>query len=102
MNSELKELLQSVIREELQPVHERLNKIETDQQEMKRAVLDTNERVMEIGDFLENQHRTIEILSARSIQQEAELKSVTGSVGYLVHKMGEHDRDLHVIKTQKA
>ncbi|MFB5762303.1 hypothetical protein [Paenibacillus medicaginis] len=94
MNSELKELLQSVIREELQPIHEHLEKIETDQQEMKqemkqeiqeirvdqqemkRAVLDTNERVMEIGDFLENQHRTIELLSARSIQQEAELKSV--------------------------
>ncbi|MFB5269965.1 hypothetical protein ACE41H_24720 [Paenibacillus enshidis] len=74
MNVELKELLQSVIREELKPVHERIDKMETemsesfdkmetdrqeikqeireirvDQLEMKRAVLDTNERVMAIG-----------------------------------------------------
>ncbi|MDP4099382.1 hypothetical protein OIN60_21940 [Paenibacillus sp. P96] len=90
MNSELKELLQSVIREELKPVHRRLDQMEIDQhgikraldqmeidqQEIKRAVLDTSERVAEMKSFLENQHRIIELLSARSIQQEAELKRI--------------------------
>ncbi|MFB5269865.1 hypothetical protein ACE41H_24220 [Paenibacillus enshidis] len=53
-----------------------IREMRVDQQEMKRAVLDTNERVMEIEGFLENQHRIIELLSARSIQQEADLKRI--------------------------
>ncbi|MNW37925.1 hypothetical protein D3C74_149800 [compost metagenome] len=90
MNNELRELLQSVIREELKPVNEQLQELRTVQQEMKqdiqeikedqhlikRAVLDTNERVMKMESVLENQHRIIELLSTRSIQQEAELKRI--------------------------
>jgi hypothetical protein len=90
MNSDLKELLQSVIREELKPVNEQLKELRTEQQAMrqdiqeikedqhliKRAVLDTNDRVMKMESVLENQHRIIELLSTRSIQQEAELKRI--------------------------
>lgn len=104
MDNDLKVLLQSVIRAELVPVNERLERIETEQQGMKqelqeikeeqqemkqdllemkqdqvlikRAVLETNDRLKNVETILENQHRIIELLSARSIQQEAELKRI--------------------------
>jgi len=104
MDNDLKALLQSVIRSELVPVNERLERIETEQQGMKqelqevkeeqqgmkqdlleikqdqalikRAVLETNDRLKNVETILENQHRIIELLSARSIQQEAELKRI--------------------------
>lgn len=60
----------------LDSVDERLSRIEEDQHLIKRAVLDTNERVMRMESVLENQHRIIELLSTRSIQQEAELKRI--------------------------
>lgn len=60
----------------LDSVDERLGRIEEDQHLIKRAVLDTNERVMRMESVLENQHRIIELLSTRSIQQEADLKRI--------------------------
>lgn len=60
----------------LESVDERLSRIEEDQHLIKKAVLDTNERVMRMESILENQHRIIELLSTRSIQQEAELKRI--------------------------
>ena len=98
MDNDLAKLLRSVIREELEPVNERLERIETeqtslkqdvqtlkqdvqlvkqDQELIKRAVLDTNERVIRMESILENQHRIIELLSARSIEQEALIKRIT-------------------------
>lgn len=97
MNNELKELLQSVIQAELKPMNDRLDRFETIQQDIKsdielikqdvheikedqhlikKAVLDTNERVMKMEAVLENQHRIIELLSARSIEQEAHIKLI--------------------------
>ncbi|MFD1178077.1 hypothetical protein ACFQ3W_17445 [Paenibacillus puldeungensis] len=90
MNSELKVLLQSVMREELKPVNEQLHELRTEQQAIKldiqeikedqhlikRAVLETNDRLINVESILENQHRIIELLSTRSIQQEAELKRI--------------------------
>ncbi|WP_150268261.1 hypothetical protein [Paenibacillus tepidiphilus] len=83
MDNDLAQLLRSVIREELTPVNERLDRLESDQQIIKqdqelikRAVLETNERVIKIESLLENQHRIIELLSARSIEQEAQLKRI--------------------------
>jgi archaellum component FlaC len=97
MDNELAQSLRSVIREEFVPVNERLgrteeqldnvskhlgnidqrlNRIEEDQHLIKRAVLDTNERVIKIESILENQHRIIELLPARSIEQEAQLKRI--------------------------
>lgn len=71
MNSRLDSVGQHLSR-----VDERLSRIEEDQHLIKRAVLDTNERVMKMESVLENQHRIIELLSTRSIQQEAELKRI--------------------------
>lgn len=76
MDNELKEMLRSVIQEELAPVNDKLNRLETEQELIKQAVLDTNERVVKIETILENQHKIIELLSARSIQHEAELKRI--------------------------
>ncbi|WP_438495554.1 hypothetical protein [Paenibacillus sp. IHBB 3054] len=104
MDNDLVQLLRSVIREELAPVNERLDRtderldgvgqhleqmdqhmeqmdqrlvrIEEDQHLIKSAVLETNERVIKIESILENQHRIIELLSARSIEQEAQLKRI--------------------------
>ncbi|MFC6651186.1 hypothetical protein ACFTAO_19960 [Paenibacillus rhizoplanae] len=90
MDNDLVQLLRSVIREELVPVkaelgtvNERLDRIETEQQNMKqdqeqikRAVLETNDRLINVESLLENQHRIIELLSARSIEQEAKLKRI--------------------------
>ncbi|MFM9278339.1 hypothetical protein [Paenibacillus jiagnxiensis] len=111
MNNELKELLRSVIKEELVPINDQLNYLKTEQEGIKgefvpihnrldqvdnrlnqvdnrldqlkteqglikQAVLDTNERVIKMEAILDNQHKIIELLSARSIQQEAELKRI--------------------------
>lgn len=53
----------------------------------------------------ENQEVTnakLDGIEMRLSSLEGEVKSVTESVDYLVHKMGEHDRDLYVIKTKKG
>ncbi|MNJ05789.1 hypothetical protein D3C73_1673540 [compost metagenome] len=47
-----------------------------EQELIKRAVLETNERLINVESILENQHRIIELLSARSIEQEAQLKRI--------------------------
>lgn len=97
MDNDSVQLLRSVIREELEPVNERLDRtdeklndvsqhlgkidqrldrIEEDQHLIKNAVLDTNERLINVEALLENQHTIIELLSARSIEQEAQLKRI--------------------------
>ncbi|NQX44065.1 hypothetical protein HQN87_01870 [Paenibacillus tritici] len=60
----------------LEGVDQRLNRIEEDQHLIKSAVLETNERLINVESLLENQHRIIELLSARSIEQEAKLKRI--------------------------
>ena len=83
MDNGLKEILRSVIKEELEPINEQLIELKTEQQLMKqdqklikRAVLETNDRLINVESILENQHRIIELLSTRSIQQEADLKRI--------------------------
>ena len=58
----------------LESVENRLAVIEVEQQQIKQAVLETNEKVNRLEAIQESQHRIIELLSVRSIQQEAELK----------------------------
>lgn len=67
---------QQTMKLDVQGIKEDLHEIKEDQHLIKRAVLDTNERVMKMESVLENQHRIIELLSTRSIQQEAELKRI--------------------------
>lgn len=84
MNNELKELLQSVIQAELKPMNDRLDRFETIQQDIKSDIELIKQDVHEIKEdqhlikkaVLENQHRIIELLSARSIEQEAHIKLI--------------------------
>lgn len=65
MNNELKEFLRSVIREELSPLNERLERLETEQKTIKQAVLETNESVKRLEAIQEQQQHIIELLSVR-------------------------------------
>lgn len=61
----------------LELVENRLEIVEFEQQQIKQAVLETNEKVNRLTVIQESQHRIIELLSARSIQHEAELKKLS-------------------------
>ncbi|WNR44681.1 hypothetical protein [Paenibacillus roseipurpureus] len=81
MDNELKEplteeALKTILKAELSPVIERLDRLELEQSQIKQAVLETNEIVKRLEVVQENQHRIIELLSARSIEQEAKLKKI--------------------------
>lgn len=101
MNSELKEMLQSVIQEALQPVHQRLDRMESkigqmeskiDQMENKLVEIQTDIQVLktgqqgirkeittrfaEIKEVQERQERLLERLSLRSIEQEIEISDL--------------------------
>ncbi|WP_018753680.1 hypothetical protein [Paenibacillus sanguinis] len=94
MDNGVKEILRSVIKEELKPINEQLIELKTEQQQMKqdqelikRAVLETNDRLINVESILENQHRIIELLSTRSIQQEADLKRIKQIDPVPVHRI---------------
>ncbi|MFJ6209406.1 hypothetical protein [Lysinibacillus sp. NPDC092081] len=61
----------------LESVENRLEVVAFEQQQIKQAVLETNEKVNPLVAIQESQHRIIELLSARSIQHEAELKRMS-------------------------
>lgn len=74
--SELKKINQRLesVENRLVSLENRLEVIEIEQQQIKQAVLETNEKVNRLEAIQESQHHIIELLSVRSIQQEAELK----------------------------
>lgn len=74
--SELKQMNQRLnsIENRLESVENQLAVMEVEQQQIKQAVLETNEKVNRLEAIQESQHHIIELLSVRSIQQEAELK----------------------------
>lgn len=74
--SELKKINQRLesVENRLVSLENRLEIIEIEQQQIKQAVLETNEKMNKLEAIQESQHRIIELLSVRSIQQEAELK----------------------------
>ncbi|KRE38793.1 hypothetical protein ASG85_35485 [Paenibacillus sp. Soil724D2] len=97
LESELKDTLTALLRAELSPVIERLDgidnrlgsidgrldgidnrldRLELEQAQIKQAVLETNETVKRIEVIQEQQHRIIELLSARSIEHEAKIKRI--------------------------
>lgn len=57
-------------------VNERLDRIESEQRAIKQAVLETNKGVKRLETIQESQHRIVELLSVRSIEQEAQLKRI--------------------------
>lgn len=73
---EVIETEQREIKQDLSRISENQQLLLTDMEMVKRAVLETNERVINIESMLENQHTIIELLSARSIEQEARLKRI--------------------------
>ncbi|OAS14539.1 hypothetical protein [Paenibacillus oryzisoli] len=90
MENELKDALTAILKAELSPVlvrfdgidsrldgiDTRLDRLELEQSQIKQAVLETNEIVKRLENVQEQQHRIIELLSARSIEQEAKLKKI--------------------------
>lgn len=83
LDNDLKEALSELLKAELSPVLERLDgidnrleRLELEQTQIKQAVLETNETVKRIEVIQEQQHRIIELLSARSIEQEAKIKRI--------------------------
>ncbi|MCY9696111.1 hypothetical protein [Paenibacillus alginolyticus] len=97
LDNDLKEALTALLKAELSPVIERLDgidnrlgsidgrldgidnrldRLELEQAQIKQAVLETNETVKRIEVIQEQQHRIIELLSARSIEHEAKIKRI--------------------------
>ncbi|MGO4269908.1 hypothetical protein AB4Z22_08705 [Paenibacillus sp. TAF58] len=74
LDNDLKQALSELLRAELSPVIERLDRLELEQAQIKQAVLETNETVKRMELIQEQQHTIIELLSARSIEQEAKIK----------------------------
>jgi len=67
---------QQVMKQEIQQLKQDIQEIKQEQQQIKQAVFETNEHVKRLEGIQVNQQRIIELLSARSIQQEAELKRI--------------------------
>lgn len=75
MEEVLSELKQ--INQRLDSIENRLEIVKFEQQQIKQAVIETNEKVNRLAVIQESQHRIIELLSARSIEHEAELKKIS-------------------------
>ncbi|MED0678718.1 hypothetical protein P4T20_05305 [Aneurinibacillus thermoaerophilus] len=78
------QLLEQIL-DKLDQLNQRLDRVENnmatkedvaDLPLIKRAVLDTSDSVKRLEEIQDSQQRIIELLSARSIQQEAELKRI--------------------------
>lgn len=69
--NELKEM-----KKEQSEIKSDIKEIKTEQQQIKQAVLETNESVKRLESIQESQQHIIDLLSARSIQHEAELKRI--------------------------
>ncbi|GLC87869.1 hypothetical protein [Lysinibacillus piscis] len=75
---EIKEIKESnkAMNQRFDSIEHRLDSIELEQHQIKQAVFETNDKITQLQSFQESQHRVIELLSARSIQQEADLKKI--------------------------
>ncbi|RWR03963.1 hypothetical protein [Siminovitchia fortis] len=55
---------------------EQLQELRNEQQLIKQASMETNEGVKQLKTIQDSQHRIIELLSARSLEQESELRDL--------------------------
>lgn len=67
---------QQTMKSDMQIMKSDIQEIKEEQVQIKQAVLETNERVTRIEAKQEHQQTLIEILSARSIDQEATMKQI--------------------------
>jgi len=81
--NDIENILRSVLKEELAPINDRLENIESKidgitEQVAKNAetVTDIKDNLRIISSTIKNQEETINILSRRSIDQEAKIKSI--------------------------
>jgi chromosome segregation ATPase len=66
----------AVLKDDVAVLKDDVAVLKTDNILLKQAVLETNETVKRIEIVQEQQHRIIELLSARSIEQEATIKRI--------------------------
>lgn len=82
MDSDLKELLRSVLREELAPINQRLDKIESDVQELKAGQAELQKNIVEnLGNFTEKIAHQVEdrtgALNKRVFEVETVIQRLT-------------------------
>ncbi|MEW5320586.1 hypothetical protein V2J23_00185 [Geobacillus thermoleovorans] len=116
MSHELVELLRSVLKEELQPIHERLDRLEAGQQRLEERqqrleerqqrleerqqrleekldhfIIETRSHSKKIEDELAEHRRMFEILSH-------DWRNANIAIEYLNHKIGQHDLEMYQLK----
>ncbi|AGE23005.1 hypothetical protein GHH_c24940 [Geobacillus sp. GHH01] len=102
MSHELVELLRSVLKEELQPIHERLDRLEAGQQRLEEQqqrleekldhfIIETRSHFKKIEDELADHRRMFEILSH-------DWRNANIAIEYLNHKIGQHDLEIYQLK----
>jgi len=82
LDSDLKELLRSVLREELAPINQRLDKIESDVQELKAGQAELQKNIVEnLGNFTEKIAHQVEdrtgALNKRVFEVETVIQRLT-------------------------
>ncbi|QGG51164.1 hypothetical protein [Lysinibacillus pakistanensis] len=82
MDTNLKELLRSVLREELAPINQRLDKIESDVQELKAGQAELQKNIVEnLGNFTEKIAHQVEdrtgALNKRVFEVETVIQRLT-------------------------
>ncbi|WJP99490.1 hypothetical protein QT234_12570 [Geobacillus stearothermophilus] len=123
MSHELVELLRSVLKEELQPIHERLDRLEAGQQRLEagqQRLEERQQRLEEQQQRLEEQQQRLEekldhfIIETRShfkkIEDELaehrrmfeilshDWRNANIAIEYLNHKIGQHDLEMYQLK----
>ncbi|ADI26113.1 hypothetical protein [Geobacillus sp. C56-T3] len=116
MSHELVELLRSVLKEELQPIHERLDRLEAGQQRLEERQQRLEERQQRLE---EQQQRLGEKLDHFIIETRSHFKKIedklaghrrmfdilphdwrdtTMAIEYLKHKISQHDLEIYQLK----
>ena len=109
MSHELVELLRSVLKEELQPIHERLDRLEAGQQRLEERqqrleeqqqrlgekldhfIIETRSHFKKIEDKLAGHRRMFDILPH-------DWRDTTMAIEYLKHKISQHDLEIYQLK----
>lgn len=78
MLSELQKLNERVItiENDVSNIKNDVSNIKSEQQQIKQAVMETNESMKQLNAIQDSQQRIIELLSARSLEQESELRDL--------------------------